>query len=91
VTETTTGDESRFSLRHVQEMLGLSRTVLSGLIAAGFVTPARGPRNELRFSFQDLMLLRTAHALHAARIPPRKILHSLAKLRAAGVKTGGMT
>ena len=83
MTETTTGDESRFSLRHVQEMLGLSRTVLSGLIAAGFVTPARGPRNQLRFSFQDLMLLRTAHALHAARIPPRKILHSLAKLRAS--------
>jgi hypothetical protein len=83
VTTPKATDEGTFSLRRVQEMLGLSRTVLSGLIAAGFVTPARGPRNALRFSFQDLMLLRTAHALHAARIPPRKILQSLAKLRAS--------
>jgi hypothetical protein len=64
-------------------MLGLSRTVLDGLIAAGFVSPRRGKRNELRFTFQDLMLLRTAQALQAARIPPRRILRSLARLKAS--------
>ena len=58
-------------------MLGLSRGVVAGLIAAGFVTPSRGPRNEYRFTFQDLVLLRTALALQAARIPPRRILRSL--------------
>ena len=63
-------------------MLGLSRTTVTGLIAAGFVAPVRGPRNEHRFSFQDLMLLRTAFALQQASIPPRKILRSLAKLKA---------
>lgn len=63
-------------------MLGLSRTILTGLIASGFVAPARGPRNEYRFSFQDLMLLRTAFALQQAQIPPRKILRSLARLKA---------
>jgi tetratricopeptide (TPR) repeat protein len=56
--------------------------VLDGLIAAGFVTPTRGRRNELRFTFQDLMLLRTAHALQASGIPPRRILRSLARLKA---------
>ena len=61
-------------------MLGLSRTVVSGLVAAGFVIPVRGPRNEQRFSFQDLLLLRTAHALQRANIPPRKILGALTKL-----------
>lgn len=71
-----------FSLKRVQEMLGLSRTTVTGLIAAGFVAPVRGPRNEHRFSFQDLMLLRTAFALQQARIPPRKILRSLARLKA---------
>ncbi len=69
-----------FSLKRVQEMLGLSRTVVSGLVAAGFVTPERGPRNEQRFSFQDLLLLRTAHALQRADIPPRKIVTALTKL-----------
>jgi tetratricopeptide (TPR) repeat protein len=63
-------------------MLGLSRTTISGLIAAGFVAPVRGARNEHRFSFQDLMLMRTACALQQARIPPRRILRSLARLKA---------
>jgi len=69
-----------FSLKRVQEMLGLSRTVVAGLVAAGFVTPRRGPRNEQRFSFQELLLLRTAHALQRAAIPPRRILGALGQL-----------
>ncbi len=73
---------SPFTLKRVQEMLGLSRTIVSGLVSAGFVSPARGPRNEQRFSFQDLLLLRTAYALQRADIPPRKILRALAKLSA---------
>ncbi len=71
-----------FSLRRVEALLGLSRTTVAGLIDAGFVAPTRGQRNEWRFSFQDLMLLRTAHTLQAASIPPRKILRSLARLQA---------
>ncbi|MBS0446053.1 MAG: tetratricopeptide repeat protein [Proteobacteria bacterium] len=63
-------------------MLGLSRSVILGLIGAGFVTPARGPRNEYRFSFRDVVLLRTAHGLRAANIPPRRMLNSLRRLRA---------
>jgi tetratricopeptide (TPR) repeat protein len=75
-------DTSTFTLRRVQAMLGLSRTTVAGLIAEGFVAPTRGRRNEWRFTFQDLMLLRTAHALQASKIPPRKILRSLARLKA---------
>lgn len=63
-------------------MLGLSRHIVSGLIEAGFVTPTRGARNEWRFTFRDLTLLRTAHALQQQRIPPRRILRSLARLKA---------
>lgn len=76
------GDPSAFTLKRVQALLGLSRAVISGLIAEGFVSPTRGARNEHRFSFQDLMLLRTAHALQASHIPPRKILRALARLKA---------
>ena len=63
-------------------MLGLSRSVITGLVAAGFVTPARGPRNEYRFSFRDVVLLRSAVELRAAHIAPRKILAALRKLKA---------
>jgi len=78
----TASAPTSFTLKRVQQMLGLSRRTVTGLIAAGFVAPLRGPRSAYRFSFQDLMLLRTAFALQQASIPPRKILRSLAKLKA---------
>ena len=71
-----------YTLEALQASLGLSRSVLAGLVKAGFVTPGRGPRREYRFSFQDMVLLRTAYSLQAARIAPRKILRALAQLRA---------
>lgn len=77
-----TVDPSKYTLTRVQQVLGLSRAVLSSLIAEGVVIPARGARNELLFSFQDLTLLRTAHRLREANISPLKISRSLAKLRA---------
>jgi tetratricopeptide (TPR) repeat protein len=43
----------------------------------------RGARNAYRFSFQDVVLLRTAYGLRAAHVPARRILRSLRKLRAA--------
>ena len=64
-------------------MLGLSRHIILGLIAAGFVQPTKGKRKEWRFTFQDLALLRTAHALQAQQVKPRRILDSLARLKAA--------
>ena len=73
---------STFTIRSIREMLGLSRGVITGLIAAGFVRPGRGPRNEYRFTFQDVVLLRTAVELQAAEIPPRRILQSLRRLKA---------
>jgi len=73
--------ESLITLKRVQEMLGLSRSSVTGLIQAGFVAPLRGPRNQYRFSFQDLVMLRTAFKLQQASIAPRKILLALAKLR----------
>jgi tetratricopeptide (TPR) repeat protein len=48
---------------------------------AGFVTPSRGKRREYRFSFEDMVILRTAQGLVAAKIPPRKIVRSLQRLR----------
>ncbi len=74
--------QAPYTLRQIEEMLGLPRSAVAGLVAAGFVVPTRGPRNEYRFSFQDVVLLRTAHHLRAAQVPPRKLLRSLKELRA---------
>lgn len=70
-----------YSLRDIQSMLGISKAVIDGLIDAGFVTPSRGPRREYRFTFQDVVLLRTALSLQTARIAPRKIVSALKRLR----------
>jgi tetratricopeptide (TPR) repeat protein len=78
---TTAARDAPYTLRHIEDMLGLGRGVVAGLIGAGFVTPARGPRNEYRFTFQDVVLLRTAHALRSAHVPPRRLLRSLKQLR----------
>ena len=62
-------------------MLGLSVGQVRAYVRAGFLEPERGPRGELRFSFQDLVLLRTAQGLVSARIPPRRVRSALRKLR----------
>jgi len=71
----------QYGVREVEKLLGLSRGTLRSLINAGFVVPARGPRNALQFSFRDLIVLRTAQALAAAKLPNRRILRALRELR----------
>jgi len=71
----------RYSLREVGKLLGLSRSIISGLIAAGFVTPTRGKRGEFRFTFQDLVLLRAAQGLAQAKLPSSRIVRALKRLR----------
>lgn len=62
-------------------MLRLSRSTIRTLVHAGFVSPTRGPRNAWRFSFQDLIILRTAQALTAASVPTRRIARAMRDLR----------
>ena len=71
----------QFGVREVEKLLRLPRSTIRALVQAGFVTPSRGPRNALRFSFQDLIVLRTAQALAAARVPAKRITRSLKELR----------
>ena len=73
--------EAPYSLRSIQEMLGISRGVITQLIQAGFVSPQRGTRNQYLFTFRDVALLRTAYSLRAANIAPRRIVASLRRLK----------
>lgn len=62
-------------------MLGLSPSQIRGYASKGFLEPERGNRGELRFGFHDLIILRTAGELTAARIPHRKVRRVLERLR----------
>jgi predicted Zn-dependent protease len=70
-----------YSLQEVARLLGLPRSIVRGLIDAGFVAPLRGPRREYRFSFQDLVVMRAAQGLVQAKLPTTRILRSLRRLR----------
>jgi tetratricopeptide (TPR) repeat protein len=71
----------QYGVRDVEKLLKLSRSTIQSLVKAGFVSPARGPRQSYLFSFQDLIVLRTAQALAAAHVSPRRITQSLKQLR----------
>jgi tetratricopeptide (TPR) repeat protein len=70
-----------FGVREVERLLRLPRSTIRALVTAGFVSPARGARNAWRFSFQDLIALRTAQALVAAKVPRKRITRSIRELR----------
>lgn len=76
-----TASPSGYSTRDVASLLGLSVAQVRSCVRAGFLSPGQGPRGEHRFSFQDLILLRTAKGLLAARVPHRRIHLALKNLR----------
>jgi tetratricopeptide (TPR) repeat protein len=70
-----------YSVREVASMLGLSAAQIRAYTSKGFLQPERGPRGELRFGFHDLVILRTAGELAAAKVPQRKVRRVLERLR----------
>lgn len=47
---------------------------------AGILSPSRGPRREYRFTFQDLVLLRSARRLIDSEVPQRRVHRALRML-----------
>lgn len=72
---------SGYATRDVAALLGLSVAQVRSYVRSGCLSPAQGARGEHRFSFQDLILLRTAKGLLESRVPHRRILHALRNLR----------
>lgn len=70
-----------YGAREVSQMLGLPVAHLRAWVRSGLLDPERGPRGELRFSPEDLLLLRAARGLAGARIGPRRIERALSRLR----------
>jgi tetratricopeptide (TPR) repeat protein len=77
-----------YSQADLTRLFRLSKTLLRSLVRAGYITtPAR--TGKTAYSFQDLLILRTASALQAARIPAAKITKALGNIRAS-VSPGAM-
>jgi tetratricopeptide (TPR) repeat protein len=70
-----------YTTEEVARLLGLSAAQIRSYTRAGFLSPARRARGDLRFTFQDLVLLKAAKGLLAARIPAAKIRVSLRRLK----------
>lgn len=71
---------AEYTCRDVASVLGMTPDQVRGYVRAGLVEPSRGHRGEMRFTFQDVVLLRSARGL-AEQIPVRKIRRALRRLR----------
>jgi predicted Zn-dependent protease len=68
-----------FRTADVARVLGVSAERVRAMVRAGWCQPDRSGR-AFAFQFQDLVLLRTAHGLAAARVPPRRLKRALSEL-----------
>jgi tetratricopeptide (TPR) repeat protein len=74
--------ETSFSAEQVAGLLGLTPQQIRAYVRGGVIEPERGPRGELRFSFQDLVFLRVVARLAHERVPPRRVERAVRGLRA---------
>ena len=69
-----------YTTREVAEVLGLPTSKILSWTRSGLVTPQRNSRGAYLFSFQDLVLLRTARDLLAQDVPARRVSEALEAL-----------
>jgi len=72
---------THFTTHEVAKALGVPDTRIRSCARAALLAPGRGRGGRLQWSFQDLLLLRTANALLDARVPSRRIRRMIASLR----------
>jgi len=69
------------STAEVSRILGLGESRVRKMVRAGLCRPQRRNGRAYGFSFQDLVVLRTAHGLVAQSIPPARVRRALDALR----------
>jgi tetratricopeptide (TPR) repeat protein len=72
---------SGYTTREVSELIGLTPDAVRHYVRRKLLTPSRGDRGEYRFSFQDVVLLRTAKSLMDASVTTRRAYRALVKLK----------
>lgn len=81
----------RYTTGEVSQILGIAPSRVRTYVRAGLVEPERGPRGNLRFKFQDLVMLRAARGLFEARVSSRRLSRALAHLREQLPRGRGVT
>src|SRR5271163_627313 len=71
-----------FDAKDLERLFGIPASQLRSLIRAGHIHPVK-KAGRLSYSFQDLIVLRTAGSLRAAKIPAQKINRTLRQIRAS--------
>jgi len=71
-----------YDTKDLERLFGLPASAVRALARAGNIHPVRRA-GKLHYSFQDLVVLRTASALRAAKISQQKINKTLQELRSA--------
>jgi len=69
-----------YTTRKAAELVGLPAHQVRAYARAGLLGQRIGPRGRYQFSFRDIVLLRTAYALHAADISARTVWKTLRTL-----------
>lgn len=81
---TDPGSGSGYGVQEVADLLATTPARVRGWVRAGLVSPSRGPRGALRFSFRDLAFLRQLNDLEGGRVAPRRVRRAIRRLRDAG-------
>src|SRR5271163_343112 len=71
-----------FDTKELKRLFGIPASQVRSLIRAGHIHPVK-KAGRLSYSFQDLIVLRTAGSLRAAKIPAQKINRTLRQIRAS--------
>ena len=70
-----------YTTREVAEVLGLPTSKILAWARGGLLTPERGANGTYLFSFQDIVLLRTARELLGSQVPAWRVKAALDALR----------
>ena len=70
-----------YSTRDVSDLIGLRADQVYGYVKSGLLEPLRGSQGEYRFSFQDLVIMRTARGLLDEDVTPRRANRVLRRLK----------
>jgi tetratricopeptide (TPR) repeat protein len=70
-----------YSAREVAALLNIPADKVRSFVHARLLNPSRGERGEYRFSFRDLVLLRSLKGLSDAHIPARRLRLALGRLK----------
>ena len=66
-------DTARYTLAQISSTVGLSPSQIRGFVTAGVFTPERGHHSRYLFSFDDVVVLRTAATLIDAGVPTARV------------------